>query len=256
MILDQRTGSSSRPLAYSLLHTKVTRGGCDPAPQTPITPSQMAASVCGLTAASCPYWCEHRQSCPGVTKAVSYEPCFLHSTRRRSRLAGRHTRFWRLPFSTQIPDPAVSHTFVQPNDCLIPDPPSGDANWVSRTSGWREGVTAPPLAFLELGPARRSERLHNCNLLPYTASRPKIWPCLHSETRRKSSAGLEPPPLVPLLRVGPLTTPYQLATSGFAHRQQPPVTTEFLCMLVLHSHHPTCSRRNVSIRPGRHSRQT
>ena len=36
----------------------------------PITPSQMALLVCGLTAAPCPYLYEHRQSCPGVTQAV------------------------------------------------------------------------------------------------------------------------------------------------------------------------------------------
>ena len=36
-------------------------------PHKPITPRQMASLVCGLTAAPCPYWYEHRQSCPGVT---------------------------------------------------------------------------------------------------------------------------------------------------------------------------------------------
>ena len=46
---------------------------------------------------------EHTQSCPGVTQAVSYEPCFLHPTRRWSRLAG-NIRVLALPFSTQIPD--------------------------------------------------------------------------------------------------------------------------------------------------------
>ena len=146
MILDRRTGSSSPPLAYSLLHTKVTRG-VRHCPHKPITPSQMVLSVCGLTAAPCPFLYGHRQSCPGVTQAVSYAPRVLHSTQRWSRLAG-NIRALALPFSTQIPDRAVSHTFVQPIDCLMPNPRPGDTYWVSGTSGWREGVTAPSLSFL------------------------------------------------------------------------------------------------------------
>ena len=54
----------------------------------PITPSQMALLVCGLTAAPRPYAYEHRQSCPGVTQAVSYDPRWLHRTLQWSRLAG------------------------------------------------------------------------------------------------------------------------------------------------------------------------
>ena len=46
----------------------------------------MALSVCGLTAAPCPYWYGHRQSCPGVTQAVLYVPRFIQSTRRWPRL--------------------------------------------------------------------------------------------------------------------------------------------------------------------------
>ena len=51
-------------------HTKVIKKGAV-LPHKPITPSQMALLVCGLTAAPCPYLYEHRQSCPGVTQAVS-----------------------------------------------------------------------------------------------------------------------------------------------------------------------------------------
>ena len=40
-------------------------------PHKPITPRQMASLVCGLTAAPCPYLYGHRQSCPGVTQAVT-----------------------------------------------------------------------------------------------------------------------------------------------------------------------------------------
>ena len=58
------------------------------------------------------------------------------------------TRALALPFTTQIPDRAVPHTFVQPIDCLVSNPCPGDTNWVAGTSGWREGVTAPPLALL------------------------------------------------------------------------------------------------------------
>ena len=127
---------------FPLAHQGDKRGAT--LPHKPITPSQMSLLVCGLTAAPCPYLYGHRQSCPGVTQAVSCEPCFLHSTRRWSRLAG-NIRALALPFSTQIPDPAVPQTFLQPIDCLIPNPRPVDVNRVSGTSGWREGVTAPPL---------------------------------------------------------------------------------------------------------------
>ena len=129
MNLDRSTGSSSLPLALPSWHTKGTRGARPS--HKPITPCQMASLVCGLTAAPCPYAYEHRQSCPGVTQAVSYEPCFLHPTRRWSRLAG-NVRVLALPFSTQIPDRAVPHTFVQPIDCLMSNPYPGDTNWDTR----------------------------------------------------------------------------------------------------------------------------
>ena len=116
-------------------------------PHKPITPSQLALSVCGLTAAPRPHWYEHRQSCPGVTQAVLYVPRFIHSTSRWSRLAG-NIQVLALPFSTQIPDRAVPHTFVQPIDCLMSNPYPGDTNWTPGTSGWREGVTTPPLPCL------------------------------------------------------------------------------------------------------------
>ena len=48
-------------------------------------------------------------------------------------------RVLALPFSTQIPDRAVS----QPIDCLMSNPRPGDTNRIPGTSGWREGMTAP-----------------------------------------------------------------------------------------------------------------
>ena len=101
MVLNHRNGSSSPPLAIPSYHTKVIRRGAT-LPHKLITPSQMALLVCGLTAAPCPYLYEHRQSCPGVTQAVLYEPCFLHPTRRWSRLAG-NIQVLVLPFSTPNP---------------------------------------------------------------------------------------------------------------------------------------------------------
>ena len=55
------------------------------------------------------------------TTEVSYDPRFIHSTRRWSRLAG-NIQVLALPFSTQIRDRVVPHTFVQPIDCLMPNP--------------------------------------------------------------------------------------------------------------------------------------
>ena len=69
------------PVGNSLLPHQGDKRGAT-LPHKPITPRQMASLVCGLIAAPCPYWYEHRQSCPGVTQAVSYVPCFLHPTRR------------------------------------------------------------------------------------------------------------------------------------------------------------------------------
>ena len=167
----------------------------------PITPSQMALLVCGLTAAPSPYLCEHRQSCPGVTQAVLYEPRFIHSTRKWSRLAG-NVQVLPIPFSTQIPDRAVPHTFVQHIDCLMSTPYPGDTNWIPGTSGWREGVTAPSLTRLVPVPGcLLGMEPATCPRTP-PAGR-KFTPASTSETGSKSSAGLETPPLVHLLPVGP-----------------------------------------------------
>ena len=89
-ILNQRTGSGSPPLAHPSYHHQGDKKGAT-LRHKPITPSQMALLVCGLTAAPRPYLYEHRQSCPGVTQAVLYEPCFLHPTRRWSRLGREQT---------------------------------------------------------------------------------------------------------------------------------------------------------------------
>ena len=69
------------PVGTSLLAHQGDKRGAT-LPHKPITPCQMASLVCGLTAAPCPYWYEHRQSCPGVTQAVSYDPREIHLTRR------------------------------------------------------------------------------------------------------------------------------------------------------------------------------
>ena len=82
MILNWRTGSSSLPLAHPLLCTRVTKATL---PHKPITASQMESLVWGLTAAPRPHSCGRRQSCPGVTQAVSYDPCFLQSIRPTSK---------------------------------------------------------------------------------------------------------------------------------------------------------------------------
>ena len=145
MILNRRTRSSSLPVSTFPLAHQDKRGAT--LLHKPITPSQKASLVCGLTAAQGPYWFEHRQTCPGVTKAVSYDPRVLLSTRRCSRLSDC-SRALASPFSTQIPDRAVPHTFVQPVGCLMSNPYPGDTNWIPGTSGWREGVTAPLLTLL------------------------------------------------------------------------------------------------------------
>ena len=107
-----------------------------------------------------------------------------------------------ITFSTQIPDCAVSHTFVQPIDCLMSNPYPSDTNWLPGTSGWREGVSTPTLCrlvpvpgcFLGSEPA-------TCPRTP-PAGR-KFTPVSTSETGSKSSAGPETPPLVHLLHVRP-----------------------------------------------------
>ena len=144
-----------------------------------------------------PHLYEHRQSCPGVTQAVLYAPCFARSTPRWSRLAG-NIQVLALPFSTQISDGAVPHTFVQPIDCLMSNPSPGDTNWIPGTSGWREGVTAPSLTCLVPVPGcLLGSEPATCLRTP-PASR-KFTPASTSETGRKSSAGPETPPLEPLL---------------------------------------------------------
>ena len=133
VILNRRNGSGSLPVGTSpFAHYGDKRGAT--LLHKPITPSQMESLVCGLTAAPCPYACEHRQSCPDVTQAISYDPRFLHCTLRWSRLADS-MRPLRSPFSTQIPDPAEPHTFLQPIDRQMPSPRPGDTNRVPRTSG-------------------------------------------------------------------------------------------------------------------------
>ena len=108
-----------------------------------------------------------------------------------------------LPFSTQIPDRAVPHTFVQPIDCLMSNRYPGDTNWIPGTSGWREGVTAPSLTRLVPVPG--------CllGLKPATCPRTrpagrKFTPASTFETGRKASAGPETPPLTLLVPVGTL----------------------------------------------------
>ena len=188
MILNHRNGSSSPPVGNSFLPHQGDKKGAT------LPPSQMALLVCGLTAAPCPYLYGHRQSCPGVTQAVLYEPCFIHPTRRRSRLTG-NIQVLALPFSTQIPDCVVPHTFVQPINCLILLPAPGDTNRESGTSGWREGVTTLPLFVLVPVPGC----LPGSEPATCPRTRPagrKFTPASTSGTGRKSSARPETPPLV------------------------------------------------------------
>ena len=125
------------PVGTSLLAHQGDKRGAT-LPHKPRTPCQLLhVHTCMNTG----------QSCPGVTQAVSYDPREIHLTRRWSRFSGS-IRVLALPFSTQIPDRAVPHTFVQPTDCLMSNPYPGDTNWIPRTSGWREGVTAPHLTRL------------------------------------------------------------------------------------------------------------
>ena len=132
-------------------------------------------------------------------------PRFIHSTRRWSRLAG-NIQVLALPFSTQIPDRVVSHTFVQPIDCLMSNPRPGDTNWIPETSGWRESASTPPLTCLVPVPGcLLGSEPATCPRTP-PAGR-KFTPASTSETGRKSSAGPETPPLVHLLPVGPVTLP-------------------------------------------------
>ena len=131
-------------------------------------------------------------------------PASSISTRRWSRLAG-NTQVLALPFSTQIPDRAVPHTFDQPTDCLMSNPYPGDTNWIPGTSGWREGVTAPLLTCLVPVPGcLLGSEPATCPRIP--AGRAKIYP-LPPPLRQdaNSSAGPETPPLTLFVPVGPCT---------------------------------------------------
>ena len=119
VILNWRTSLETLPLVPPFCTSRRQEGAI--LLHKAITASQMEPSVCGLTAAPCPRAYEHRQSCPGVTQAVSYDPRFLHGTLNWSRLAGSR-RSLATPFSTQVPDLSVPSTFVQPVDCLMPNP--------------------------------------------------------------------------------------------------------------------------------------
>ena len=145
----------------------------------------------------------HRQSCLSVTQAVSYDPQGIHAARRWSRFSGS-IQALALPFSTQIPNRAVEHTFVQPSDCLMPNPRPGDANRVSGTSGWIEGVSAPPLCLLVPVPGCfLGSEPATCLRTP-PAGR-EFTPASTSETGRKSPAGPETLLLTLFVPVGPCT---------------------------------------------------
>ena len=87
-------------------------------PHHPMTPFQMELHDCGPTAAPRPYLYGHRQACVGVTQAVLYVRFSIQATRKWSRVEG-NVQLLASPFSTQIPDHAVPHTFSQPSCCLI-----------------------------------------------------------------------------------------------------------------------------------------
>ena len=128
MILNQRNGSGSPPLAHSFLPHQGDKKGATLLHKL-ITPSQMALLVCGLTAAPSPYLYEHRQSCPGVTQAVSYESPLPPLLPESGQDWQEDIRALALPFST--PNPRLcgsTHTFLQPIDCLILLPGPGDTN--------------------------------------------------------------------------------------------------------------------------------
>ena len=141
-------------------------------------------------------------------------------------------RVLALPFSTQIPDRAVSHTFVQPIDCLMSNPRPGDTNRIPGTSGWREGVTAPSLThqvpvpgcLLGIEPA-------TCSRTPPAGRR--LTPASTSETGRKSSARPETPPLTLFVlcpnRVRPRIP--QAVTGGLLHRQEATSTACTACTM-------------------------
>ena len=189
MILNQGTGSGSLPLANPSYHTKVIRR-VRPAPQAnnPI-PDGVISLWSDCCSMSILVWTQ-TVSCPRVTQAVLYVHRFIHSTRRWSILAG-NTQVLALPFSTQIPDCAVPHTFVQPIDCLMSNPYLGDTNWIPGTSGWREGVSTPTMCCLVPVPGcLLGSEPATCPRTPLSGR--KFTPASTSETGRKSSADRKP----------------------------------------------------------------
>ena len=123
-----------------------------------------------------------------------YEPCFIHPTRRWSRLAG----------NIQIPDCAVS-PHLRPAHRL-PESLAWSRRHRQRIRNLRvEGRcdhTIPCFAWYLCLVASQE-----VNLQPVPGTKPagrKFTPASTSETGRKSSAGLETPPLTLLVPVEPL----------------------------------------------------
>ena len=90
-------------------------------------------------------------------------------------------------FNTQIPDPAVPHTFSQPIDCLIPKPRPGDTNRASETSGWVEGVPAP-LCKLMPGANRRSGECSTTSVHCQPSENLLLPPPVRHESEPRSSS--------------------------------------------------------------------
>ena len=243
MILNQSTGSSSLPLAHSPLHTKVTRR-VTPCRQTNnLIPDDVISLWSECCSTSILVW----------TQAVSYDPREIHPNPRWSRFSG-NIRALPLPFSTQIRNCAVPHTFVQPIDCVMPNPRPGDTNRVSRTSEWTEGVATPTLCRLVPMPGC----LLGMNLQPAPA-------------HRRPAENL---PLPPLLRqdanLRPDRKPHLWKPSSTWDPANPHPSCNWLTSAWARSHQrqlnsvhacasqpsPTCRRGNISIRPSAHSKQT
>ena len=91
-------------------------------------------------------------------------------------------KLWRYPLATKSPIVRSRTPSSSPSSSLILLPGPGDTDRESGTSGWREGVTTLPLLVLVPVPGcLPRERTHN--LPPYTAGRPKIYPCHHLRDR-------------------------------------------------------------------------
>ena len=126
---------------------------------------------------------------------------------------------WRSPLAPKSPTVRFLAPSSSPLIAWCPKPRPGDVNRVSGTSGWREGVTAPPLTCLVPVPGclLRSEPAY-CSRTPPAGRKFTPAPTSEtgpSETGRKSSAGPETPPLVLLLPVGPCTLP--VSDHGLEH---------------------------------------